>query len=215
MRFQAVIFDMDGTLLDTESRAIQAGIATLTALGLPQLEDVLHDLVGRAGPEVNDILRAGFGQDLDIDHFKTTWDINMREACASGIPQKPGAADLLAHLSAQTMPIALGTNADSASALVNTGRAGLGAHFTADNIFGRDRSTAPKPAPDIFWTAAQYLGAAPEHCIVFEDSEVGTAAALAAGMTVVQVPDQRPAATQNAHFRAATLLDGARAAGLI
>lgn len=212
---KAVIFDMDGTLLDTETLAIETGIKTLAALGLPQKEDVLHDLVGRAGRTVDQILRRGFGDDIDISLYRRTWDAHFEEACEAGISLKPGAHDLLSHLATINIPHALGTNAGRTNAHTNLTRAGLGGYFGPHNIFGSDCVANPKPAPDVFLAAADFLKTHPQHCVVFEDSEVGTAAALAAGMTVVQVPDQRPAGTANAHHLADTLLDGARAAGLL
>ena len=81
-------------------------------------------------------------------------------------------------------------------------------------MVGFDLVAAPKPAPDVYLKAADLLGVDPSDCLAFEDSDPGTAAALAAGMTVVQVPDLLPSRTNRAHFNAATLTEGAEIAGL-
>ena len=73
----------------------------------------------------------------------------------------------------------------------------------------------PKPAPDVFLAAAALLGAPPAKCIAFEDSDPGVIAAIAAGMTVVHVPDMATPRQSGAHFLADSILHGARLAGLI
>ncbi len=104
-------------------------------------------------------------------------------------------------------------NSATDSARRKLGEAGIAHHFHHDHVVGFDAVARPKPSPDVFLAAAQRLGVDPKDCVAFEDSDPGVAAALAAGMTVVQVPDMRPAATREAHHLAETLLAGARAAG--
>ncbi len=88
-------------------------------------------------------------------------------------------------------------------------------HFDAAHVVGYDAVARAKPAPDVFLEAADRLKVAPTRCVAFEDSDTGVAAALEAGMTVVQVPDMVPARSTRAHHLAPSLLDGARACGLI
>lgn len=214
-RFGAVIFDLDGTLLDTEALMIESGLAALAALDLPPRRDVLQSLVGIASDQGEAILRAAFGEHFDLPAMDLHWRTEMDRRLLEGIPLRPGVDALLDHLDDMAMPRAVATNSHTEWAVTNLDRAGIGNRFERHFLFGRDRVEAPKPAPDLFLHAARALGQSPARCLVFEDSDTGVAAALAAGMTVVQVPDQRPPSTEDAHLVAASLIDGARGIGLI
>ena len=215
MRYDAVIFDLDGTLLETERLVIEAGLAAFRQLGLPSRLDVLTGMIGHVGDDAMATFHAAFGPAFDPAAFKSTWQDQVDRAFAAGIPLRPGVTDLLNHLDAIAMPRAIATNSRTAPATVNLTTAGIAGFFDPAHIHGRDRVTNPKPAPDLFLHAALGLSVDPARCLVFEDSDPGTAAALAAGMTVVHVPDQRAPATQDAHYIADSLLAGARAAGLM
>ena len=106
-------------------------------------------------------------------------------------------------------------NSHTASARNKLSQAGIAAHFDPAHVFGFDTVARPKPAPDLFLAAARGIGAEPPFCLAFEDSDTGVTAALAAGMTVVHVPDLAPRGTARAHHVAETILDGARDAGLL
>ena len=212
MTFDAVIFDMDGTLIDSERLIVETGQAALRALGLSDDPAPLHAMIGTSGETGDEILREAF-PGLDLDALNAHWRDGFGKAQAAGLPLRPGASELLERLEGRALSLA--TNSRTAYARENLDRSGIGHHFPDAHLWGRDRVENPKPAPDLFLAAARAHGADPARCIVFEDSEPGTRAALAAGMVVVQVPDQRPALTRDAHHLADTLLDGARAAGLI
>jgi HAD superfamily hydrolase (TIGR01509 family) len=215
MRYDAVIFDLDGTLIETERLVIDAGMLAFARMGLPPRRDVLQSIVGHTGAEGEVLLRAAFGQDFDLKAFEAALDEAYPAMLAQGIPLRPGVTDLLDHLDSIAMPRAVATNSRTAHAHENLATAGIAAYFAPHHIHGRDRVRQPKPAPDLFLHAAAVLNVDPARCLVFEDSDPGTIAAHAAGMVVVQVPDQRPAGTRLAHILADTMLDGARTAGLI
>lgn len=212
--FHAVLFDMDGTLLDTERLMIDAGMLALTQLGLPPRREVLVSLVGVANADGIGLLHAAFGPDFDVAAFDAAHHAAVRTAYDGGIPLRPGAEALLTHLRGTAMPIALATNARTPAARQAMAAAGIDHHF-GPHLYGRDLVTRPKPAPDVFLHAAAALGADPARCLVFEDSDAGTIAARAAGMTVVQVPDMRPPGTDHAHLIADSLLYGARHFGIL
>lgn len=215
MRYDAVIFDMDGTLLETERLVIDAGLVAFRTLGMPPRRDVLESMVGHSGAEGELLLRAAFGRTFDREAFDAACSAAFSTVLAQGIPLRPGVTELLDHLDTIAMPRAVATNSHTDHAHENLATAGIAAYFQRHHIHGRDRVAQPKPAPDLFLHAAAVLDVHPARCLVFEDSDPGTIAAHAAGMTVVQVPDQRPAETRLAHVLADTLLDGARAAGLM
>lgn len=214
MRYDAVIFDMDGTLLETERMVVQAGLAAFRAMGLPERRDILEGMVGTVG-DTSATFRAALGADFDHPAFESHWQVALDAALAAGIPLRPGVTDLFAHLDAIAMPRALATNSRTIAAHEHLARAGIAHHFDPAHIHGRDRVTRPKPAPDLFLHAARTLGADPARCLVFEDSDPGALGALAAGMTVVLVPDQRVPGDIGVHHIADSLIAGARAAGLM
>jgi HAD superfamily hydrolase (TIGR01509 family) len=213
--YDAVIFDLDGTLIDTERLIIDAALAALSGFGLKVERSFLTTLVGVDEVVAFGMLQDHVGRDVDLSAYDRVWTAEVRAAYARGIPLMTGAADMLDRLSALGLPRAVATNSHTVNARRKLGEAGIAHHFDPGHVVGFDLVPAPKPAPDVFLAAAHRLGAEPARCLAFEDSDTGVAAALAAGMTVVQVPDMRPAGTRDAHHLAETLLDGARAAGLI
>lgn len=213
MTFHAAIFDLDGTLLDTESLVVAAGAAALTNFDRQDGHEVMLRLVGIGPVESQRILSDLLGS-ARLPAFYDAWNAASDRALASAIPLRPGVADLLAALNARALPQAVATNSSTAGARKKLVSAGLGAHF-GEHVVGYDAVPAPKPAPDVYLAAAHRLGVAPEACVAFEDSDTGVAAALAAGMTVVHVPDMAPPGRDDAHHMAETILDGARACGLI
>lgn len=212
-RFAAAIFDLDGTLIDTERRLMEAGAEVLAELGYDVDRTFLISLVGIDAGVGYTRLKAHIGPHFDEASFSKVWHGAAVRAFANGVPTMPGVEALLdrvAHL-----PKAIATNSRTASAREKVAAAGLGRHFADRHILGCDAVPAAKPAPDVYLAAADRLGVAPDRCLAFEDSAAGVAAALAAGMVVVHIPDMAPAAGVQAHHRAKTILDGARAAGLI
>ncbi len=211
MRFAAAIFDLDGTLIDTERLVMEAGIEAFAALGHDLEPAFMLSLVGVAEDEGRRRIARRFGATLDLGALDDGWAAATRRRYGAGIPVKPGAAELLAATG--FLPRGVATNSATASAERKLAVTGLVGHFGA--IVGFDAVPLPKPAPDVFVEAARRLGARPQDCIAFEDSDTGVAAALAAGMTVVQVPDLQATGRAGAHHVATSLLDGARAAGLV
>lgn len=209
MPYDAVIFDLDGTLLDTEAITHEAGLVAFAALGVEVDPAFLHSLVGIDDATNARQIMATFPQ-LDLAAFAHHWRAEVQARQARGIPLKPGVMDLLA---AFDHPRAIATSSQRDAAHKKLAISGLGAHFS--HVVTVDDVTRPKPAPDPFLLAAHLLGADPARCLAFEDSDTGAAAAHAAGMTVVQVPDLTSTLGRHAHHLAPDLLTGARAAGLI
>lgn len=211
----AVIFDLDGTLIDSESIALDVGARLLDALGVAEPRAILARLVGVDGGEGRRRLQDLAGPGFDVEAFARAWEVEAEAAFDLGVPLMSGAETLLAHIAAESLPRAVATNSRTRGAIAKLGRAGLLHHFGETNVVGVDAVARAKPAPDLFLEAARRLDAAPALCLVFEDSAIGVAAALAAGMRVVQIPDMSHPAPGGSHLIAENLLDGARRAGLL
>lgn len=208
MTYQAVIFDLDGTLLDTEAITHAAGIEAFAELGVDVDPAFLHGLVGKDDATGGALIRAAY-PGMDPARFETLWIAGVRRRSAAGIPLKPFALDLL-DLIVQPRAIATSSGRESAARKLSVSRLPAFEHVvTFDDV------ERPKPAPDPYLLAARLLRVDPAACIAFEDSDTGAASARAAGMTVVQVPDIVPTDGRHAHHLAPDLLSGARAAGLI
>jgi len=207
--YDALLFDLDGTLVDTESIALTTGLAAFAAHGHPVTEAFMHRLVGLDEPTGAALIRAAL-PGVDLAAVNVHWRAGINAGIDAGLTLKPGA---LALLSLTTLPLALVTSTGRTGAhrkLALAGIAGVFAHVvTLDDV------TAAKPAPDPYLLAASLLGLPPNRCLVFEDSETGAEAAHRAGCIVVQVPDVVPSEGRWAHHLAPDLLTGARMAGLL
>ncbi len=213
--YAAAIFDLDGTLIDTERPVIDSGLAVLDAMGHDLDRGFLLGLIGIDAPEGARRLTARLGPAFDFAAFDAAWRVAADAAFAAGIPPMPGVEALLGELERRGMPRAVATNSATGSARRKLRAAGLAARFAEAHVVGFDVVARPKPAADVYLEAAARLGVPPAACVAFEDSDPGVAAALAAGMTVVHVPDMAPARRRDAHHLADSILDGARACGLI
>lgn len=213
MRFKAVIFDMDGLLLDTERVAQEAGVEACAQMGLEVPHDFfVNHLMGRDHETGAQLLRDFLGHELDMDRLNMLWTQACDTRFAGGVPLRPRAIEMLDLVDALPLPKAIATSTQTKRAWQKLGQAGLDHRF--ETLVGFNCIANPKPAPDPYLEAARRLGQNPTDCIAFEDSETGVRAALAAGMTVVQVPDMKPATPGLAHFVADDLIAGAQAAGL-
>lgn len=208
--FDAVFFDLDGTLVDTESIALVTGLRAFAEVGHPVDEAFMHGLVGKAEPQANAIIRASHPK-IDLPSFQAAWRAGFDGMMQTdGLPLKPGATELLGLLG---HPLGLVTSTGRQGAHHKLGLAGLLHHFRTVVTF--DDVRTPKPAPEPYLLAAERLGVDPARCVVFEDSDIGAEAAHLAGCIVVQVPDVAPTDGRFARHLAPDLLAGARAAGLI
>lgn len=207
--FDAVFFDLDGTLVDTERLAMSATVSAFAAMGYRADQDFLHDLVGKDMPTGERLIAARYPQ-LNLKDLDRRVAFAMNEALVAGMPLKTGVRHLLAQI---TQPKAIVTSSSQKSAVRKVELAGLTRLFA--HMITLDDVSRAKPAPEPYLLAAKRLGVAPARCLVFEDSEVGAEAAHSAGMRVVQVPDLVPSKGRFAHHLADDLLSGARAAGLI
>lgn len=208
--YDALLFDLDGTLIDTETLALSSGLLAFAAAGFPVEPDFMHGLIGVDQPTAGRIISARH-PGLDLDHLNRLWGAGFRSEMDRGMPLKSGAVEILA--TAPHLPRAVVTSSGRHEAHRKLGIAGLAAFFA--EVVVLEDVMHPKPAPDPYLLAAEKLGVAPGRCLVFEDSEIGAEAAHRAGCVVVQVPDVVPSRGRWAHHVAADLMSGARLAGLL
>lgn len=211
--YDAVVFDLDGTLIDTENLCNAAGVAACRTLGIPVDLAFFETLAGIHDDERVRLMSAHVGAAIDKAPFFAEWDRQCALRFDDGIPLKPGATDLLARLADLGLPLGLATSSRREPAHDKLRLSGLDRWFASVVTF--DDVPAAKPAPDPYLLSAARLNAAPARCLAFEDSETGARSAHAAGLTVVQVPDLHAATGTYAHHVADSLLAGARAAGLL
>ncbi|PYG33287.1 HAD family hydrolase [Pelagimonas varians] len=212
MRYSAVIFDLDGTLIDTERQMTIAGMRAFEIMGIPVPDGFFDALVG-VDFKTGLALIASKWPDLDFNQIDAVWAAETKALHTQGIPTKPGVDALLNQIDKLGLPKAIATSSFAHSAERKLKASGLAYRF--ETVISVDSITNPKPAADPYLFAAQQLGVPPESCLAFEDSETGSQSAYAAGMTVVLVPDVAPVTGRFSHHRAADLLAGAKLAGLL
>lgn len=208
--YDAVFFDLDGTLVDSERISMRTGAMAFATQGFHDVEELLHKMIG-VDQSGSNLLISEYCPGVDIARLRHEWHSAFTKMEETELVLKPGAFDLVHGLSRQ-MPVALVTSTHREPALVRIGLAGIASAFTA--VITRDDVQLAKPAPEPYLRAASLLGISPDRGLVFEDSETGSQAGHAAGMTVVQVPDMIPASGRYAHHVADSLMDGARWAGI-
>lgn len=213
MKYDAVIFDLDGLLLDTESLCTIAGQRAFSEAGLEAPETLFHAMIGVDTETCRQMIQDSFGDRADVDQINTTWEHHFSDMLRADIPVKQGAKTLLSYLHDQGIPRAIATSSSFSSAQQKVSVAGL--NQWVDVVVTVDCVKNAKPAPDPYLEAAARLGVDPSRCLAFEDSDPGATAALSAGMTVVQIPDIVPAGKVPVHFVADTLINGAKLCGLI
>lgn len=185
-----VIFDMDGTLLDTEAAHRRVFIDVGDAIGWPLPDMLLREMVGINRDANQAMLRDRLGADFPLEHFYALSDAAFEAAVDAGVPLRPGAAALLAYLSERDVPMAIATSTNAPYAQQRLARSGLLHYFEV--VVTRTDVRHPKPHPEPYLLAARRLGIDPAHCVAVEDSPAGVRAALAAGAATVMVPDLLP-----------------------
>lgn len=187
MTIDAVIFDMDGLMLDTERLSREFQRRAIEERGIPY-QDLSRLVIGRNAAVIRQIHMERYGSDYPFDEIRARarelWDQYLRD---HPVPVKPGLFSLLRWLRERGIPrgVASSTSAASARPLLEKGDI---APYLDTMVFG-DMVSRSKPEPDIFLEAARRLSAKPEHCVVIEDSPNGILAAHRAGMRPIMVPD--------------------------
>ncbi len=184
----AVIFDMDGTLFDTERLTFYSWDAAEDEFGIEFPLKARLDIIGRQRNDILRIMGETFGGKADpvtVHDYAAMWTRMYMERY--GVPEKGHPARVLETLRSCGVRTALATSTRRMHAEYNLERAGIAELFDATVCGGE--AAHGKPEPDIFLLAAEKLGADPARCFVVEDSANGIRAGHAAGMRVIMVPD--------------------------
>ncbi|MGW1200744.1 HAD family hydrolase [Streptomyces sp. NPDC002536] len=186
---QAVLLDMDGTLVDTEGFWWEVEVAVFAELGHQLLEEYREVVVGGPMTRSASFLIKATGARIALAELTVLLNTRFAEMIGGGVPLMPGARRLLAELAAHSVPTALvsASHRQIIDRVLHT----LGPEHFALTVAG-DELTRTKPHPDPYLLAAARLGADPARCAVVEDTLTGVTAAEAAGCRVVAVPSVAP-----------------------
>jgi HAD superfamily hydrolase (TIGR01509 family) len=213
MAFEAIVFDNDGLLLDTEQAWTVAETALFATHGHTFTTDHKRELIGSSRTESAVKLEGMLGLPGQGEPLMDELHELVMEQLAAGVPPRPGALELLSAVRAAGLPVALASNSsrEFVERALSVAQLADG-HF--DAVVSADDVAAPKPAPDIYLAACAALGVAPERSAALEDSATGAAAARAAGMFVVAVPYFPGTPIEDASLTASSLADPSVAAAL-
>lgn len=184
-----VIFDMDGTLLDTETIFRESWIITSKKWNIDSAEDLYEQIAGRSVDTIKLLFEEKYGDRYDFDRFFSERMACFCELVKDNIPLKAGAREILEYLKENNVPCALATSTPMRMTEPNLKRVGLYDYFSS--IVTSESVLNGKPAPDIFLEAAGRIGAELDKTVVVEDSYNGLFAAYNANIRPVMVVDRQ------------------------
>lgn len=177
---------MDGLLIDSERIIMQACIAAAAEIGITYTQAKYTELIGRAGPDSTHRMIAQLGGEENFNRVMQGLDARLAEHNHT-FPLKAGALDLLKHYKTNGIICSVASSSPTHHITHRLSQVGVLDFFS--HITSGQEVTHGKPSPDIYLLAVKKLGLDAAECIVFEDSETGACAAIAAGLKVVVVPD--------------------------
>ncbi|KUN72258.1 HAD family hydrolase [Streptomyces griseorubiginosus] len=193
MRYDLVIFDNDGVLVDSEPISNRHLAAYLTELGhTTSYEDSIRDYMGSAMHRIHELVLERSGERLPAD-FDDVFHARVFAAFERELQAVAGVAGVLEKLVADGVPYCVASSGSHARIRVGHRAAGLDRWFDDARIFSSEDVGRGKPAPDLFLYAAERMGVEPGRCVVVEDSPLGVQAANAAGMDVYGFTAMTPA----------------------
>ena len=188
----AIIFDMDGTLIDSETIFENIAIEVFAELNVKLTDKTYAKWKGMPTEQIEHAILEEFGADFPLANFKRkfieSWEQHIR---SFGINVIPGIKELLDELSVNNIKVGVATSTSHDKAVCSLKIAGI--NIPEDRIIGGDMVKNGKPSPEIFLKAAKVMQCISKECVVIEDSVIGIEGAKRAGMTTVFVPNSKNA----------------------
>ncbi|MGN0168103.1 MAG: HAD family hydrolase [Acetatifactor sp.] len=184
----AVIFDMDGVLFDTERLCEKSWLVVAEKHGLPGMEEIFPKCIGLNANDSRRIVMNAYGEEFDYPGFReeaSVWFWDYIEK--NGLPVMEGVLEILEWLKENNWKVGLASSTRRSSVLNHLEQAGIRDYFSV--IISGDMVEHSKPQPDIYLLACRELGAEPEQAYAIEDSPNGIRSAHRAGMIPLMVPD--------------------------
>ena len=202
-RLEAVVFDMDGTLLDTEAMYKDAIFGACRLLGYEMTEAFHRAMIGHPRDRNRAALTEFFGPAFPVDAYSAHCTAAVRARFRQGLSLKAGAMELLQLVRSIPLPTAIATSTPREEAVEHLTVAGLIEFFPV--LVTRTDVPRGKPHPDTYLRAAHLLAANPRNCVAVEDSSNGVRAGHAAGMVTIMVPDMQTPTEETRALCAAVL----------
>jgi HAD superfamily hydrolase (TIGR01509 family) len=187
-KINAITFDMDGLLLDTETIALSTFTDACREFSFQPDLHVYFRCIGTTATRTKEILTKGYGENFPFKAISEVWRKKYYEETNNKpVSLKEGAQSLLLFLEKEAMKKVVVTSTRQKNAQNILAKAHILHYF--DEIIGGDDVSNGKPHPEIYFTACQKLGEEPVNCLALEDSDNGVLSALNAGLWVIQIPD--------------------------
>ena len=205
MKKTVVIFDMDGTIFDSEQLVLDSWERIGEKYGIADVRQALTACTGGNIQKTTEIVHAHSGNDFEFEKYRKEASALFHEYVReNGLPLKKGVKELLQYLKENEIPVGLASSTRLAVVEEELRQAGLYDYFQV--VVGGDQLKRSKPEPDIYLMTCEKMGAAPECAYAVEDSHNGIRAAYSAGMMPIMVPDLLPA-TEEMYAKSAAVFD--------
>ena len=186
-KIKAVIFDLDGTLVDSMGMWKEIDIEFLGRFGIPLPDSLQEEIEGKSFSETAVYFKERFDLPMSLDELKNCWIEMAMYQYSHVVPLKPGVLEFLQYLKRKGISMGIATSNSRELVTAVTEALGISGYFSAVAV--SCQVERGKPAPDVYLFTAGLLGVSPEECLVFEDIPAGILAGKRAGMTVWAVED--------------------------